>query len=195
MGLLTNTVKRQRLRVVTPYVRGDVLDVGCGPALALEACRDRIGSYTGIEHTDERVAGLRRRFPDHTFLRKDLDEDLLDLGRQFDTVLLVAVIEHVFNQKHLMRQLVPLLKPEGRLVVTSPTPFGNDVVHRIGAALGLFSKDAAHDHVVIYNKRRFLLLAREFGLMLETYCRFQCGCNQLAVFRTAVDEGSPYSPP
>ncbi|HNR33418.1 MAG TPA: methyltransferase domain-containing protein, partial [Candidatus Hydrogenedentes bacterium] len=140
-------------------------------------------------------AGLRRRFPDHTFLRKDLDEDLLDLGRQFDTVLLVAVIEHVFNQKHLMRQLVPLLKPEGRLVVTSPTPFGNDVVHRIGAALGLFSKDAAHDHVVIYNKRRFLLLAREFGLMLETYCRFQCGCNQLAVFRTAVDEGSPYSPP
>lgn len=187
MGLLSNVIKRQRMRMVAPYVHGDVLDVGCGPALVLEACRDRVASYTGIEHTDARVAALRRRFPDHTFLRSDLDADTLAPGRQFDVILLVAVIEHVYNQKHLLQQLVPLLTPEGRLVITTPTPFGNDVVHRIGAALGLFSKDAAHDHVVIYNKRRLVLLAREFGLVVEHYRRFQCGCNQLAVLRRTCE--------
>ena len=185
MGLLSNTIKRQRLRMVAPYIRGDVLDVGCGPALILETCRARITSYTGIEHTDARVAALRRQCPGHTFLVRDLDTDPLAGCGQFDVILLVAVIEHVYNQKHLLQQLAPLLKPEGRLVITTPTPFGNDVVHRIGAALGLFSKDAAHGHVVIYNKRRLALLAREFGLMLEHYRRFQCGCNQLAVLRRA----------
>lgn len=185
MGILSERIKRSRLRRVAPHVRGDVLDIGCGPALLLAESGAAIASYTGIDHNAGRIAALQRQYPQHRFHCKDLDEDVLECGRKFDTVLLIAVIEHVYNQKHLLKQLVPLLTPEGRIIITTPTPFGNDVVHRIGAALGLFSKDAAHDHIVLYNRRRFEMISRDFGLSLVEYRRFQCGCNQIAVLRRA----------
>jgi len=192
MGLLTNRLKRRRFRMVAPYIRGDVLDVGCGPAEALTGSADKITSYVGIEFSQNRVNRNAKQFPQYTFLRKDLDEDALDLGRSFDVILLIAVIEHIYNQKHLMKQLVALLKPAGRIIITTPTPFGNDIVHRWGAGLGLFSKEAADDHVVIYNRRRLEKLARDFGLRLHTYRRFQWGCNQLAVLeRTGAHKDSP----
>lgn len=186
MGMLSETIKRRRLHKVAPYVCGDVLDIGCGPALLLGLPGAAIASYTGVDHNAGRIAALQRQHPGRQFLCKDLDEDTLGLDQTFDTILLIAVIEHIYNQKHLLKQLVALLKPEGRIVITTPTPFGNDLVHRIGAALGLLSKDAAHDHIVLYNRRRFEMVARDFGLALAEYRRFQCGCNQLAVLRRAA---------
>ena len=58
------------------------------------------------------------------------------------------------------------LKPNGRIVLTTPTVIGNDLVHRLGASVGLFSQDAQDDHIVIFNKRRFEVLANEVGLDL-----------------------------
>lgn len=182
-GLLSPMLKRQRFAMVAPYVRGDVLDVGCGPSAMLTLGGGAITSYTGVEQNTGRVQKLRRDFPQYTFLERDLDDQPLGLDRQFDTILLVAVIEHIYNQKHLMRELVGVLKPEGRIVITTPTPFGNDVVHRLGATLGLFAKSARDDHIVIYNRKRFEIVAQDFQLSIERYQRFQFGCNQLVVFR------------
>ncbi|MBI2434752.1 MAG: class I SAM-dependent methyltransferase [Candidatus Hydrogenedentes bacterium] len=182
-GLLSPMLKRKRFAMVAPYIQGDVLDVGCGPTTTLACGGGRITSYTGIEQHVSRIAQLSRDFPEHTFLKKDLDEDALDLPQQFDTILLVAVIEHIYNQKHLMRELVSVLKPSGRIVITTPTPFGNDIVHRWGAAIGLFSTSARDDHIVVYNRKRFEILARDHGLAIERYRRFQFGCNQLVVLR------------
>ncbi len=58
---------------------------------------------------------------------------------------MIAVIEHLFNQKFVMDEVSNVLKPGGKVVVTTPTPFGNDVVHRVGATLGLFAKTAMND--------------------------------------------------
>lgn len=183
MGLLSNFIKRQRIAMAAPYVQGDVLELGCGPAVALDLWRDRIASYTGVDYRKDLVAANQRRYPQHTFHARDLDDEPLDLHAQFDTVLMLALVEHVYNQKHLMRQVAMHLKPTGRVVITTPTPFGNDLVHHIGARLGLFSQGAADDHVVIYNRRRFQILAKDIGLDIERYTTFQLGCNQLVILR------------
>lgn len=185
MGLLTERIKWQRLAKAAPYVTGDVLELGCGPALLLARYRDRIASYTGVERQRGEVNRLRKEYPGDTFLAADLDKDRPDFPHAYDTVLMLALVEHVYNQKWLFEMATGALKPGGRLVITTPTPFGNDVVHRLGAAAGLFSQEAADDHIVIYNRRRFQLVARDFGLQLEHYRRFQFGCNQLAVLRRA----------
>jgi len=143
VALLTEAMKRERHRHVAPYVRGAVLDIACGPAQTLGLFSDRIESYCGIELTQKRVDWNRAKFPEHQFCQADLEKDVLELDRQFDVVLLVAVIEHIFNQRHLMEQVLRNLKPDGRIVITTPTPFGNDVVHRVGAALGLFGRRAS----------------------------------------------------
>ena len=191
MGLLTERIKRQRMLMAAPYLQGDVLDIGCGAAEALDYAGPAMTSYTGIDVPEGHVARLGRDFPRHDFVCRNLDEDRFDLPRRYDVALLLAVIEHIYNQKHLMKEILGALKPGGRIVITTPTPFGNDVVHRWGAPLGLFCQSAFDDHIVIYNRKRFAILARDFSLELERYQHFQFGCNQLAVLRTTETEHPP----
>jgi hypothetical protein len=80
-----------------------------------------------------------------------------------------------------MDEIAQVLRPGGIVVITTPTPLGNDVVHRLGATLGLFSKIAVDDHIVIYNRHRFKILANEIGFKLKFYRYFQFYCNQLAI--------------
>lgn len=187
-GLLSDFLHIRRTRKVAPYIRGEVLDIGCGSASTYVDHEGAISHYTGIDADPEIVNRLKQSFPEATFYTKNIDTDALDMSERFDIILLVAVIEHVYNQRHLFEQMIRVLKPNGRIVITSPTPFGNDVILRLGSAVGLFYKEKGiNDHKVIYNKQRFSIIERDFDLLLEHYERFQLGCNQLAVFQKKHD--------
>lgn len=182
-GLLTRQLKKKRISVLKGYVSGSVLDVGCGYAANYEHYRKFIDEYYGIEMTDKRIRDLSNKFPEAHFYKRDLDEENLNLDNKFDTILSIAVIEHLFNQKFSFNEMVKHLKPSGYIVLTTPTPFGNDVIHRIGSKIKLFNKNAHDDHIVIYNKQRFDILANEFGMEIVKYKTFQFGCNQLVVMK------------
>ncbi len=181
MPLLSEHIRNIRLDKVKPLIQGDVLDLGCGSALAKTRFAAQIRRYVGVERDKILVEGLTQKFPDAEFHVRDLDIDPLNFGTSFDTVLMLALIEHVFNQKQLLGEVVKSLKPGGKIIITTPTVFGNDVVHRIGSAFGLFAKTAVDDHIVIFNRKRLDILANEFGLRLAAYSKFELGCNQLAV--------------
>jgi len=183
-GLLSDWLSKKRMMVIKKYVGGDILELGCGSAFLLRFARKRIKSYTGVEYLKESVNQLKKMYPKANFVSKDLDESKLNFKRKFDRIFLLAVIEHVYNQKHLFKELLKNLKPGGKIVLTTPTPFGNDIVHRLGSMVGLFSKEGgSDDHIVIYNKKRFEILAKDFNLKIEKYSTFQLGCNQLVVLK------------
>lgn len=179
--IFTKLIRDIRTDLVAPYVEGDVLDLGCGQASYLEICGNKINRYYGIEMNKDRVKILKDKYPDQKFFYKNLDEDKLDFDVNFDTIILVAVIEHLFNQKHVMQEIIKNMKKDSKLIITTPTPFGNDIVHVLGGMIGLFSKEAVADHIVIYNKLRFKMLAKEFNLKIEKYKKFEFGCNQLVI--------------
>ena len=181
MAILTPYIAKWRHRVIEPYVRGNVLDVGCGNALILEQHAPEIRQYCGIERNAGTVSRLRNKYPEATFLQHDLDSDVLDVDMKFDCVLMIALIEHLFNHKFVMEGIAAALVPGGKVVITTPTPFGNDVVLRLGAVFGLFAKSAVDDHIVIYNRHRFKILANAIGLKVNRYEYFQLFCNQLVV--------------
>jgi 2-polyprenyl-3-methyl-5-hydroxy-6-metoxy-1,4-benzoquinol methylase len=135
--LLSPYLQSRRFQAVKPFLIGDVLDLGCGQA-ELAAWLEPGQIYYGVEGDEVRVARLRDLFPAWSFLSFDLDQDRLDVGRQFDTITMIAVIEHLNNPSNLLTQLPALLTPNGHLVITTPSPLG-DRVHRMGARLGLFS--------------------------------------------------------
>ena len=181
MPLLSKWLTKTRQARILGQVRGDVLELGCGNGTFYGLCRERIGNYVGVDYSEKVIAEASARFPEARFLKRNLESDELGFEAEFDCVLMIALIEHIFNQGFLLQQCARALRPGGAILLTTPTPFGNDVVHRIGAELGLFHKSAMDDHIVIYNKKRFQTAAREFGLSLGRYETFQLGCNQLAV--------------
>ncbi len=188
MPLLSKLLAGQRRIKVAKHIRGDVLELGCGTAQVLENYSSKISSYCGIEKSNLRVEKLIQQYPNASFYRRDLDRDRLEINRKFDCILMVAVIEHLFNQQFVIAEVAKVLKTGGIVVITTPTPFGNDVIHPLGAILGLTYKSAVNDHIVIYNRHRFKILANEVGLRLKYHSYFQFYCNQIAVLEKLGDQ-------
>jgi SAM-dependent methyltransferase len=183
MALLAPLIRRQRTAMVTPFIRGDVLEIGCHDAATLQRPSPELRRYVGTDIDELALERARDRYPDREFIARNIEIDDLGFRDEFDTVLLVALIEHILNQRHLLQQCHRALRPGGVLVITTPTPFGNDIVHRTGARLGLFHKSVADHHVVIYDKRRLQAAATMVGFTLDRHRYFQLRCNQLAVLR------------
>lgn len=186
MALLSQYLSSSRMGMIVPHIKGDVLDVGCQNGRFRDLARNQIGRYVGVDIDPEQLELARKAHPDCEFHLCDVDAKLPDFDEEFDTVILCAVIEHLFNQKLVMSALAKALRPGGRILITTPTPFGNDIVHRAGSAVGLFSSVARDDHIVIYNRLRFEILAREVSLKLASYKQFQLGCNQRAILEKAA---------
>lgn len=182
--LLTPFIRKQRLKTAAPYFRGEVLDVGCGFAHASEFLLPG-QVYVGIEGSDSFVQWLEQHRGRYQFFKRDLDREHLNLERQFDTILLLAVIEHLENPAFLLRQIPEHLKPSGRLVITTPSPVG-DIIHRTGARLGLFSQHAADEHEQIFSQSDLEQIAAESGLRVIHYEKFLFGGNQLCICEAAV---------
>jgi SAM-dependent methyltransferase len=183
--LLAPFIRRQRTALVEPLIAGDVLEIGCNDAATLRRANPKLRRYVGIDVDADALARARATYPEREFEQRDIEKDELGFQGEFDTVLLVALIEHILNQRHLLEQCERALRPGGVLVVTTPTPFGNDIVHRTGARLGLFHASVIRHHVVIYDKTRLAAAAAMVGFALVSHKHFQLRCNQLAVFRKA----------
>ena len=173
---------RRRNELVSRYVRGDVLDIGCGLGTMIPFL-DAGQRYVGIEISQEFVAYLSQQFPQHRFYNCNLDEEPLEFDEEgFDTVLLVAVIEHLAHPEKVLAEVQEYLRPGGSLVITTPTLWGQRI-HRLGARLGLFHLHAASEHVRAYDYAAMRDLVNRAGLELVEYRRFELGVNQLFICR------------
>lgn len=121
---------RQRRRLRTMYLGdmapGKLLEVGCGSGRFLHRMRRLGWNVRGTEFDPEAAARIRLRYG----LGVDVGQ-LHDLGYaadQFDAIALSQVVEHVHNPVQLLAECRRLLRPGGRLVLT--TPNARSVAHR-----------------------------------------------------------------
>lgn len=98
--------------------------------MVLRAYGHKVRSYCGIDCDSSVIESLSLEFPEHRFLTRDLETDTLSADAQFDCIVMLAFVEHIFNQKFLMTEVARALRSGGRVVLTTPMPFGNDIVHR-----------------------------------------------------------------
>lgn len=178
--IVSKFLERARVSAALPYIQGSVLDLGCGYGAVLSRLTPE--QYVGIEGDPTVFRWLKKTYPDQTFIQRDLDTDPLDLNQMFDTVVMLAVIEHLKHPENILQQISMYLNPGGKLVLTTPSPIG-DQIHQIGARVGLFSKLAMEDHETIFNQRTLTALVANYQLEPVLFRRFLLGGNQLFVFK------------
>lgn len=128
-------------RYVDPYAKR-TLEVGCGEGwMTVEVARLNPNTIYASDFDDNALRsaqtvaqslGLSGRVH---FTRKDLRE--LNSEEQFDQVLAVDVLEHIDDDELAIRQIADALAPNGRFVVSVPTPrypksFGQEYADQIG---------------------------------------------------------------
>jgi ubiquinone/menaquinone biosynthesis C-methylase UbiE len=98
-----------------------VLDLGCGAALASWHLRDRIGRYTGVDWSEDRIAQNRTKWRGHEFLAASVYDVPLP-SASADVVISLYVIEHCVWPHRLLDEMFRLVRPGGLLAILTP-PF------------------------------------------------------------------------
>ena len=103
---------RDAMTEFAPMLSGRLLDVGCGskPYQALFV----VDAYIGLDIDSE--ASRQRGIADHHY-----DGNTFPFAdATFDSVLCNQVLEHVFNPDEFLGEIVRVLKPGGKLLLTVP---------------------------------------------------------------------------
>ena len=180
-GLLSPWLRQERIEAARPYLAGTVLDVGCGSgSLAEHVHADR---YCGVDIDADSLAIARANYPEYRFL-----DALPEAAPAFDTIVSLAVIEHVPDPGQFLTELKARLNTttDCRIVITTPRP-AVDWVHTAGSAIGLFSGHASEEHEELLDRPELERAGQAANLELVTYRRFLFGANQLVIYRAAGD--------
>jgi 2-polyprenyl-3-methyl-5-hydroxy-6-metoxy-1,4-benzoquinol methylase len=130
--------KRYLRDLATPYLSGDVLEVGGGIGETSYAFRSEAqSSWTALEPDWQLAARLQRRVAG---LRQSVRVvagtiRAIENGPLFDAVIYIDVLEHIKQDREELREAAARLRPGGTIVVLSPAhqslfaPFDQAIGH------------------------------------------------------------------
>ncbi len=153
-----------------------VLDIGCYQGELFQALSARLGSGIGIDPlTTEMTAATYRLMP------LSFSEPLPYPDQSFDVVVLLATLEHIIDKHPLARDCQRLLRPNGRVIVTVPSPLVDVIVETLVKLHWADGMSLEQHHGFKPGETVPLFLTHGFGLEHQT--RFQIGLNYLFVFK------------
>lgn len=171
-GLLSPWLREQRIKIALPYIKGKVLDFGCGTGELARHLPAEV--YLGVDSDTDSIQIARQNLPRYKF------GPTIPESETFDAIVLLAVIEHIPEPTSVLRMLKSKLLPKGKIILTTPYPFF-EFVHNLGAKAGIFSKEASEEHQPLLNRKNMELVALKSNLSINKYKRFLLGTNQLFI--------------
>lgn len=112
-------------RLLFPYVeaarivRGNVLEIGCGWGRGLELLTKAADHYTGIDKNQDLIAALSVEYRNATFIAANIPPLTKLADNTFDYIVTFQVIEHIDNDDLFIREAHRVLKPGGKLLLTT----------------------------------------------------------------------------
>jgi ubiquinone biosynthesis O-methyltransferase len=138
-----------------------ILDVGCGSGLNSNAMAAMGHRVCGIDLSEAAI----ERYRSYGFegQARDLEQGIDYPDDSFDVVFCSEVIEHMTSPEVLVSEMKRVLKPGGRLVLT--TPNSAFWLYRVLAVLGYTVGELQHPkHFQFFSRRSLLKLLETTGL-------------------------------
>jgi 2-polyprenyl-6-hydroxyphenyl methylase/3-demethylubiquinone-9 3-methyltransferase len=156
-----------------------VADLGCGNGSFLAQFRGRGWRLHGFDGSASGIAEAYKAFPGIEFAQVDLIADLssLPLAGQCDLVLTTEVVEHVFLPRAFARNCHALLKPGGKLVISTPYHgyLKNLALAISGNMDSHFTALWDYGHIKFWSRRTLGALLAEAGFQVDEFV----GCGRL----------------
>lgn len=112
--------KFQLMQNYLPKEKVKFLDVGSGSGFFLRILKKHgyDYDYTGLDFSEEQIELAKKEGT--TVLKADLNDTLPLDDNSFDIILASEIIEHIYDTDKFLEELHRLLKPGGKLILTTP---------------------------------------------------------------------------
>ncbi len=163
-------LEQKRIARVLPHVRGELLDLGCGPNNLVK----EYGRGIGVDVFDWGGGGL---------VVEDTSKLPFGSGR-FGTVAIIAALNHIPNRREVLKECQRVLQDGGRLVVTMIPPVISKVWHKLRSPWDSDQKIRGMKEGELYGIGKWPLVAlvEGEGFKLRAHRRFMLFVNSLYVF-------------
>jgi SAM-dependent methyltransferase len=160
-----------RVRTVLPYVKGQLLDIGCGTNELVQSYGNGVGVDVYQWGTVDLVVVNTAALP-------------FDDG-SFDTVAIIAALNHIPNRREVLREAHRLLRADGRLIVTMIPPRLSRVWHFFRRSWDVDQKERgiAPGEVFGFTRKEVRSLLNEAGFEVILERPFMCYANRVTVAR------------
>jgi SAM-dependent methyltransferase len=118
-----NPIHQRLLRpyVLAPdYVKGDLLEVGCGEGRGIDWLLPCVTSYTAIDKIAPVIDRLQHKYPQARFLNGNIPPLSAFADNSFNSVVSFQVIEHIQDDRLFLQEIHRVLKPGGIALITTP---------------------------------------------------------------------------
>lgn len=102
-----------------PYIKGNLLELGCGEGRGVELLAPLADTYIGIDKIESVIDSLEKKYPDYEFMSGVFPPFPFE-DDSFDTIVTFQVIEHVKNDEGFIKEIYRVLKPGGKALITTP---------------------------------------------------------------------------
>jgi ubiquinone/menaquinone biosynthesis C-methylase UbiE len=161
------------LRQGAPEKIASLLDIGCGPDPWFLRFPKKLAPEAKIVALDQEPFIFS--YPGLSFVQLQVKESLPFPDSGFDCVSLLAVIEHLDFPNELFKEIYRVLRPEGKVILTTPTKLIKPIWETL-ARLRLI-KDTADEHQQYFSKTKLESLLRQTGFIIEKSIYFELGLN------------------
>ena len=102
------------------YIKGDVLELGCGEGRGIDIILRKSKSFTAIDKIKDIIEKLSSKYKDNVFISSNFPplSDIED--NSFDTIISFQVIEHIQDDNQYISEIDRILRPGGVALITTP---------------------------------------------------------------------------
>jgi ubiquinone/menaquinone biosynthesis C-methylase UbiE len=108
------------LKVLEEVKGGNMLEIGTGAGRGVEVLAKVVDDYTGIDKNAPLLKELSAKFPKYTFIDMFIPPLKGLADNTFDNIVTFQVIEHIADDNAFLQEAHRVLKPGGKLYLTTP---------------------------------------------------------------------------
>lgn len=168
-----DSIRTRRLKFVLARIRPGVrvLDYGCGTGDFVAPMQRAGAEVYGVDVSDVALSVARKKAPRAHYRLLTAEESLPFSDGEFDCVIAMEVVEHVFDLQSLFRELNRVSKPGGTLLVSCPY---HGVVKNVLISLLWFEEHFNPDsaHIRFYTVRSLTRVLNRHGFGVRRVVRF-----------------------